>query len=1015
MSTNGTEAILIIFVILLGAASARVGIINEIQYAYADSNIAGIAYASSVLSSSVKYKEWIPSNETWNSEVALQDTGSQIVDAKILFSPNSSLRAILSVSANGDLNLFTCSSSCTDPASWTHVDGSSIANVGLLSLLALNPKHPYDMAFEQASGNLVITYDKGIKLSNSFFYRVFSSGSETLGAESSYQYAGGLLAHPVNYLRMASKVGSEEITMIFYDPIAFTSYAVIWDSASQTWGNQITVSSSLSAVNIIGESVGAAYETDSGASVVFSADGFDRAAYARWTGSGWSSVSTTDPEQAALLSEVIFVSVKPDPSPGSNKIMICQAGFSLTCAQLDSGVLGGWNDPGPQPVSVLSRAFDFAWDPTGSSGVLLSEAGLADDYESAIWTGSSWTAGSTISASVSHLWIQGATNPFDNDSVNSIFIGSNVLSELDYLVYDGSSLALSSGGLSVTQLGSALYEGSGIHFGQDVSSIPQVLAATIDESVLLSDNVSRQVSKQDLLSDLISILDDVLGVFGTGSTSSESIAIADSIAVVKTPGGGGTNYNNDDESGNGGNDRRPTSPDSTSPTVTATPPGGSYFSAQSVTLSADEPSTIYYAMDGSDPTSSGLVYSAPIMIAQNTTLKFFAEDTAGNSGTVVSIVYLIGDFGSPNSGSIPFEQAIPNEDPSSLKEMNDATATDAVNNDPTVQNDSYEIPQIMPAGKDTSLGILINEGGNENPWNIGMIIAAILLPAAFVPSIVLHNSRNKAILLDGILIDGSSIKQLFGRPEEDYNLIGRLIDLQYELCWITGLKSKDVKIVLDSSTSLYLGLVNSNHGPSKGNDIGQVLSINGNISTRADTSAYHRKNMSLIICEEYELTLEVIRNELERRIVTDGEKWFVLTGERSYSYNKEKLEQLLSGIPRDEYRNYRMYSLLETLTHLKFILECSGDPKIVITRSGELLFHDRHIRKMRFLSRYGKGRALPRDQWIEDELLRLGTKITEEGSRLMSYEEKHELLISTAIEKYLSAESYEIHQAQDLR
>jgi peptidoglycan/xylan/chitin deacetylase (PgdA/CDA1 family) len=75
--------------------------------------------------------------------------------------------------------------------------------------------------------------------------------------------------------------------------------------------------------------------------------------------------------------------------------------------------------------------------------------------------------------------------------------------------------------------------------------------------------------------------------------------------------------------------------DGLGPTVTATPRGGLYTSAQSVTLtSSEQGSTIYYTTDGTTPTTSSGIYTSPIGISTNTTLKFFARDTAGNNGTV---------------------------------------------------------------------------------------------------------------------------------------------------------------------------------------------------------------------------------------------------------------------------------------------------------------------------------------------------------------------------------------------
>lgn len=81
--------------------------------------------------------------------------------------------------------------------------------------------------------------------------------------------------------------------------------------------------------------------------------------------------------------------------------------------------------------------------------------------------------------------------------------------------------------------------------------------------------------------------------------------------------------------------------DTTAPATTATPAGGLYNSAQSVTLAANETATIYYTTDGSTPTTASAVYSSSLNIAETTTIKFFARDNAGNSEAVKTETYTI--------------------------------------------------------------------------------------------------------------------------------------------------------------------------------------------------------------------------------------------------------------------------------------------------------------------------------------------------------------------------------------
>ncbi len=77
------------------------------------------------------------------------------------------------------------------------------------------------------------------------------------------------------------------------------------------------------------------------------------------------------------------------------------------------------------------------------------------------------------------------------------------------------------------------------------------------------------------------------------------------------------------------------------PTVNATPPGGSYASALTVTLTASEPATIRFTTDGTTPTTSSAIYTAPVAIAASTTLKFFAVTADQRQSSVVTETYSI--------------------------------------------------------------------------------------------------------------------------------------------------------------------------------------------------------------------------------------------------------------------------------------------------------------------------------------------------------------------------------------
>jgi hypothetical protein len=101
--------------------------------------------------------------------------------------------------------------------------------------------------------------------------------------------------------------------------------------------------------------------------------------------------------------------------------------------------------------------------------------------------------------------------------------------------------------------------------------------------------------------------------------------------------------------------------DVTEPATTTTPAAGSYLGAQSVTLSADKPSTIYYTTDGSTPSTSSPQYNGPIPLAASKTIKFFAIDAAGNKEVPKAAQFLIQQAitaSSDTNGSITCPSAV---------------------------------------------------------------------------------------------------------------------------------------------------------------------------------------------------------------------------------------------------------------------------------------------------------------------------------------------------------------------
>lgn len=90
--------------------------------------------------------------------------------------------------------------------------------------------------------------------------------------------------------------------------------------------------------------------------------------------------------------------------------------------------------------------------------------------------------------------------------------------------------------------------------------------------------------------------------------------------------------------------------DKTAPALTANVAGSEVPANTAVTLSANETASVFFTLDGTEPTAGSTRYSAPVQLAAGQTLRALAIDAAGNASSIGSWTAAAGTGGGDNTG-----------------------------------------------------------------------------------------------------------------------------------------------------------------------------------------------------------------------------------------------------------------------------------------------------------------------------------------------------------------------------
>jgi hypothetical protein len=186
------------------------------------------------------------------------------------------------------------------------------------------------------------------------------------------------------------------------------------------------------------------------------------------------------------------------------------------------------------------------------------------------------------------------------------------------------------------------------------------------------------------------------------------------------------------------------------PAPTFSPAAGTYATSQTVTISdATAGTTIYYTTNGTTPTTSSSVYSAPITVSATETLEAIAVETGYTNSPVAAAAYTISaglpaPTFSPTAGTYSTSQTVT---------ISDATAGATIyyttnGTTPTTSSSVYSAP-IAVSATETLEAIAVEAGYTNSPTATAAYTISAGLPApTFLPTAGTYTASQTVTISD---------------------------------------------------------------------------------------------------------------------------------------------------------------------------------------------------------------------------------------------------------------------------
>jgi len=360
-----------------------------------------ISYRDSTTSlNTPKERTWTGDTATWGSQSEMATAGSPVRFIRVascLIENRSFEKIVVTLSDNGYLDAYVW-----DGTAWSVTN--DIANVGTTA----NAYRCFDIAYEKTSGEALLVYSIAPASNFRIGYKTWSFVSGW-SSENTYVIASGT-AQTAYWISMASKPtsGANEIAVgVIGDSSSLDAYGLIWNGAS--FSSQKLLTSDVQYATV--ECIAVAYEQTSGYATLVSSASKDAFSW-QWSGSAWDATATTF--DLSGNTEPEWFTLKANPINDELFAVCVDKGGDLNTAYWSGTAWTLHIEHDGNVDADAQRSADFAWEPTGSKGLLVWGTTAGQIAYRTFTAPDTWGTqqNPTMGANI-HPWVQLRTNPRD--------------------------------------------------------------------------------------------------------------------------------------------------------------------------------------------------------------------------------------------------------------------------------------------------------------------------------------------------------------------------------------------------------------------------------------------------------------------------------------------------------------------------------------------------------------------------------------------------------------------------